>query len=160
NGTVITLSNFFMPPSITGIVPSNTAAGTWIKLTGVNFTNASSVLFNGADAADFVVTNNTIIGAQVPAGVSTGPMSVTTPWGTTNSGNLLFYALPVINSFNPTHGLPGDTVTILGTNFLGTSSVKFAGISAAIVSVANNQIVVRAPTNSPVTAQISVTAPA
>jgi uncharacterized protein (TIGR03437 family) len=43
--------------------------------------------------------------------------------------------LPVITSFSPTSGAPGITVTITGTNFLQTSSVKFNGKNAASFTI-------------------------
>ncbi|MEY2466597.1 MAG: large repetitive protein [Verrucomicrobiota bacterium] len=158
NGSMTSGQIFYLPPAITSFTPTNSAPGTRVTITGSNFTNASSVTFNGV-AASFNVTNNTTIGATVPNGVITGPISVTTPGGTaTSSGN--FYGAPIITDFNPKHGLPGTNVTITGTNFLGTTAVKFFNnINAVITSINNGQIVVTVP-NGAQTGPITIVAPA
>jgi hypothetical protein len=158
NGSMTSSQIFYLPPAITSFTPTNSAPGTRVTITGSNFTNASSVTFNGV-AASFNVTNNTTIGATVPSGVVTGPISVTTPGGTANSsGN--FYGAPIITDFNPKHGLPGTNVTLTGTNFLGTTAVKFFNnINAVITSINNGQIVVTVP-NGAQTGLITIVAPA
>jgi hypothetical protein len=50
---------------------------------------------------------------------------------------------PIITSFTPLQGLPGDTVVISGSNFGSTisgCSVSFNGTSAVVASVSGNQI--------------------
>jgi hypothetical protein len=149
---------FYLPPMILNFAPTNSAPGTTIQINGANFVSATDVSFNGTPAAAFYVTNNTTIGAIVPSGVHTGFISVTTPAGTTNS-NQLFYGVPIIDSFTPTHGLPGTNVTILGDNFQGVTSVKFNGTSAAFSTVDNGTLTAIVPTNS-ATGPISITGPA
>jgi uncharacterized repeat protein (TIGR01451 family) len=152
---------FYLPASITSFSPTNSAPGTRVTITGANFTNATAVSFNGVavPAGTFTVTNNTTLGVTVPGGVTTGPISVTTPAGTAiSSGN--FYATPIITSFVPTHGLPGTNVTISGTNFTGTTAVYFFNSVSAVASVVNNgQINVTVP-NGAQTGPITVVAPA
>jgi hypothetical protein len=158
DGSFTTANLFYLPANITTFTPTNSASGTRVKITGVNFTNASAVTFNGT-AASFVVTNNTTIGATVPAGFSTGPISVTTPAGTTNSSGL-FYAAPVITSFSPTHGLPGTNVVINGSNLLGTSLVKFNGTNASFTAPTNNTSLVAVVPNGAQTGPITIVTPA
>jgi hypothetical protein len=157
DGTSINPNLFYLPASITSFTPTNTAPGTTVKITGVNFTNASAVSFNGT-AATFFVTNNTIIGAIVPAGFSTGPIFVTTPAGTTNSSGL-FYAAPGITSFSPTHGLPGTNVVITGSNFLGATVVRFNGTNATFIPPTNNTTLVAVVPKGAQTGLITVGAP-
>jgi hypothetical protein len=157
DGTFTTANLFYLPASITAFTPTNSAPGTTIKITGVNFTNASAVSFNGT-AASFVVTNNTTIGATVPTGFSTGPISVTTPAGTTNSTGL-FYASPGITSFSPTHGLPGTNVVITGSNFLGATVVRFNGLNASFIPPTNNTTLVATVPNGAQSGPITVGAP-
>jgi hypothetical protein len=149
---------FYVPPMILNFTPTNSAPGTTIQINGANFVGATDVSFNGTPAAAFNVTNNTTIGAIVPVGVHTGPISVTTPAGTTNSDQF-FYGVPIIDSFTPTHGLPGTNVTVLGDNFQGVTSVKFNGTSAAFSTVDNGTLNAIVPTNA-ATGPISITGPA
>ena len=148
---------FYVPPRITSFTPTNSAPGTTVRLSGTNFTGATAVSFNGQPAASFVVTNNNNIGAVVPSGVITGPISVATPAGTTNGAGL-FYGAPVITSFNPTHGAPGTNVTILGTNLLGATAVLFNAISASFTVNNNGAIAAVVPAGAQ-TGPLTVVAP-
>jgi len=157
DGSYTNANNFFLPASISSFTPTNSAPGTRVSIKGQNFIGATAVKFGGVAAA-FNVTNNTSVGATVPANVITGPISVITPAGTATNA-ALFYGLPSISSFTPTHGLPGTSVIISGTNFLGTSAVRLAGLGAAITSVNNTQIKVTVPSGAQ-TGPFTVVAPA
>jgi hypothetical protein len=65
-------------------VPVAGAVGNSILILGNNLTGSSSVTFNGVEAA-FTVESDTYIKATVPAGATTGVVSVVTPSGTLNS---------------------------------------------------------------------------
>jgi hypothetical protein len=158
NGSYTVNQLFSLPPRITSFTPTNGPTGTTVKITGTNFLGATDVTFNGTPATSFVVTNNGVIGAVVPDGVITGPIYVTTLYGTTNSGtNLVFYGAPIISGFTPTHGLPGTNVTILGTNFSGVTAVSFNGTSATF-GVTNGILTTVVPANA-ATGPVSVTGP-
>jgi hypothetical protein len=62
--------------------------------------------------------------ATVPAGATTGPITVTTPFGSaTSSGSFVVLTtngVPTITSFNPTIGVTGTAITVTGTNFEST----------------------------------------
>ena len=47
----------------------------------------------------------------------------------------VFYFTPTITSFTPTTGGSGETITITGTNFIGTTSVTFGGTEATSFTV-------------------------
>jgi uncharacterized repeat protein (TIGR01451 family) len=157
DGSDTNATRFFLPAAITGFAPTNSGPGSRIRITGQNFVGASAVNFNGTPAEGFTVTNNGSIGATVPSGVVTGPISVTTPAGTASSGGL-FYGAPLISDFTPTHGLPGTSVEINGVNFLG-GSVQFNGLNATISSLNNTQIVAIVP-GAATTGPITVIGPA
>jgi uncharacterized repeat protein (TIGR01451 family) len=96
----------------------------------------------------------------VPAGVITGPISITTPGGTANSGTRFFYGVPFVNNFLPTHGSQGTNVTIFGTNFLGATAVKFNGVLAAQpVNVINNGQINTTVPNGATTGLVTVQGP-
>src|SRR5436309_9879173 len=73
-------------PTITSFAPTSGPVGTSVTLSGTNFTGATAVTFNGVSAS-FTVTSATTIQVTVPAGATTGPLSVTTPGGTATSTN-------------------------------------------------------------------------
>lgn len=156
NGTATSAQLFYLPPSITSFTPIGGGAETTIRINGSNFTNATAVSFNGVAAASFYVTNNTTIGAIVPAGVTSGTISVTTPGGTATS-TAIFLGTPSILSFTPTQGLPGTNVVISGLNFTNATAVLFNGIAAASFTVSNNTtiaaIVPTGVTTGPITVQ-------
>src|SRR5262249_14364744 len=72
------------PLAITGISPTSGPAGATITITGSNFSGATAVQFNGI-SADFTVVSPTVITAVVPAGASSGPITVTASAGTVTS---------------------------------------------------------------------------
>ena len=74
------------PPQIASFTPSSAAAGATVTLTGSGFTGATAVSFNGTTAS-YNTVNDTQISATVPAGASTGPISVTTASGTGTSSD-------------------------------------------------------------------------
>jgi cytochrome c peroxidase len=98
--------------------------GTGVTITG--FTGATAVSFNGV-AATFTEGPPGTITTTVPAGATTGPITVTTP----SSGPLVtttrFTVTPTITSFAPAIGAAGTGVTITGTNFIGATDVRFNG---------------------------------
>ncbi|HLK02978.1 MAG TPA: IPT/TIG domain-containing protein [Candidatus Acidoferrum sp.] len=74
-------------PTITAVSPTSGQVGTSVSITGTNFTGATNVKFNGT-AATFSISDASHISTSVPAGATTGPISVVTPGGTaTSSGS-------------------------------------------------------------------------
>jgi IPT/TIG domain len=65
---------------------------------------------------------------------------------------------PTITSFSPASGPVGTTVTITGTNFTGTTSVKFGGTSASFTVVSDTSVTATVPGGA-ATGTIAVTAP-
>ena len=66
------------PPSVTAITPASGNVGSTVTLTGVGLAGVTAVSFNGA-AAQFSVTSASQISATVPAGATSGPVTVTSP---------------------------------------------------------------------------------
>src|SRR5262249_35578554 len=70
------------------------------------------------------------------------------------------YALPVISGFLPTNGSAGVNVTITGSNFLGTTAVRFNGLNSSFTTpISNTSLQAVVPTNAP-TGLINVIPPA
>jgi len=110
--------------SFSPFAPTFGPAGTSVTITG--FTGATAVSFNGATAT-FTEGPPGTITTTVPAGATTGPITVTTA----SSGPLVtttrFTVTPAITSFAPAIGAVGTGVTINGTNFTGATDVRFNG---------------------------------
>lgn len=80
-------------PTIAAFSPSSGGVGTTVTVTGTHFVGVSAVRFNGA-AASFSVQSGTSLTAVVPAGSTTGPVSVTTSGGTAVSGSAFTVTFP------------------------------------------------------------------
>lgn len=81
-GTLFSLATglppFVQTLTVVGVV------GATVDILGTNLTDATGVHFNGV-AAPFTVTSSSLISAAVPAGATTGWVTVTTPSGTLRS---------------------------------------------------------------------------
>jgi hypothetical protein len=87
-GSTLSASNFTVnapPPTISAFNPGSGPVGTAVVITGTNFTNVSSVAFNGKVASSFTVNSGTQITATVASGSTTGKVAVTTSSGTATS---------------------------------------------------------------------------
>ena len=69
-------------PLILGLTPGSGAAGTTVRVTGDNLGMATQVRFNGVAAGAFTIESDTSILTSVPAGATSGRVSVVTPVGT------------------------------------------------------------------------------
>jgi hypothetical protein len=130
-GTVYS-TNFTVipPPQITSFSPTSGDIGSTVIISGSALNQATSVKFNGTEVGslNFQVNTNTIA-AKVPAGATTGVITVTTPAGSaTSTGN--FVVAPLVASFSPASGPIGTPVTISGNNFNNVTGVSFSGIAA------------------------------
>ena len=115
--------------SFSPFAPTFGPVGTAVTITGTTFTGATAVSFNGV-ASPFTVDPSGTITTTVPAGATTGPITVTTA----SSGPLVtttrFTVTPAVSSFAPANGTVGTAVTITGTTFTGVTAVSFNGTSA------------------------------
>src|SRR5205823_13781375 len=101
-----------------------------VTINGSGFINAITTKFNTINTA-FTIVSDDLIVASVPPNATTGRISVITPSGTATSvNNFTIVKPPTITSFSPVIGLAGISVSIAGTNFIGTTDVRFNGISA------------------------------
>jgi len=127
----------FSPPTITAIVPDNGVYNDLITITGTNFANLQAVNIGNSPVLSYTLDSPTQITAHVGLG-STGKVSVSTAYSYVESPTdfTYNYAIPTISSYLPTIAGEGSTIEINGTNFAGTTDVKFGG-----VSVLNFQVV-------------------
>lgn len=138
NGGTTSLNgfNFLLPPALSFFSPTSAGQGTTVTLTGNFFNNASAVSFGSVPASSFVVNGPGSITAVVGPGAS-GNVSITTPGGVTTKTGFTFIPPPVITNFSPVAAATGQTITITGTNFTGTSQVRFGGINVSSFTVVN-----------------------
>ncbi len=141
-------------PIITGFSPGTGRPGTSVIVEGLDFTGATAVAFNGANAA-FAVTAPTQITCLVPDGATTGPITVTTPVGTGLSG-ARFIVVPAITGFTPTNGVAGTRVVIRGANFTDVIAVRFNGEPAGFTNTSPREIATFVPVKG-LSGPISVT---
>ncbi len=103
--------------------PNGGPIGAGVTLYGTGFSTTPSqntVSFNGTAAAVQSATANQIV-TSVPAAATTGPISVTTPFGSATSSTAFSVAAvlgaPLITSFSPGIGTPGTIVAVDGQSF-------------------------------------------
>jgi hypothetical protein len=128
---------YLPPPTITSFSPTSAGTGQTVTLTGTNFTGVTAVSFGGTAATAFTVVSATSITAVVGAG-ATGNVRIVTANGNTNRAGFTFISStppPTISSFSPTSAGTGQTVTITGTNFNGSTAVSFGGTPATSFTV-------------------------
>ncbi len=120
---------------------------TSIGIFGVGFTGASAVSFHGV-AADFTVVSDTYLTATIPAGATTGTVTVTEPSQTLASA-VKFTVLadknpkPAITLLSPSSVTAGSaefTLTVYGTGFMNTSIVNWAGSPLSTTYVSGTEL--------------------
>lgn len=145
-------------PVIEDFSPENGLPGQSVPVVifGANLLSASSVKFNGL-ASGFTATADNVINTTIPAGATSGPITVTSAAGTGTSlvnfvvGPTIDNNPPLAPPFNPMAGTPGEFIYIYGNDFTGVTNVSFNGVLAGSANVhlpANNQVRVRIPTGA------------
>jgi uncharacterized repeat protein (TIGR03803 family) len=87
SGTIYSLNMGLAP--FASLLPNSGTPGKTIEMLGQGFTGTTAVSFNGVSAS-FTVVSDTLLEAVVPAGVTSGPVTVTTPGGVlTSNGNFI-----------------------------------------------------------------------
>ncbi|HXJ06004.1 MAG TPA: IPT/TIG domain-containing protein [Candidatus Acidoferrum sp.] len=149
NGVLFTVTP---PPVITSLNPTSGPVGTVVTVTGTNFgptvgTRTSVVAFNGITARTTSWSDTSII-VPVPAGASSGNVVVSISGISSNGVPFTVTNPPSITSLNPSSGLVGTSVTIVGTSFggtQGTSTVTFNGVTGAPTNWSDTSIAVPVP---------------
>jgi hypothetical protein len=162
SGTGTSSTNFTVisPPTVTSFSPMSGPVGTMVAINGTNFTGATAVKFNGTPATSYTVNSSIRITATVPSGATTGKISVSAAGGTgTSAGSFTVTAgrPPTITNFTPTFGRTGAKITINGTGFTGTTSVKLGAVSAAFTVNSASKITATVPAMSSGRYRFSVT---
>ncbi|MDF2193465.1 FG-GAP-like repeat-containing protein [Paraflavitalea sp. CAU 1676] len=128
---------FAAPPVIGGFSPTLGGKDTLITITGTNFIHLKAVKIGGVDVASYTVVSPTVIRAIAGSG-ATGPVSVTTDFGSYDHGTFTYYEQPVITSFTPESGAKGTVLTITGQHLLGTRTLSVGGYPVVSFLVQSN----------------------
>jgi IPT/TIG domain-containing protein len=99
---------------ITSFTPTSGPVGTSVTLTGTGFTGVSGVSFNGTAATTFTVSSDTQMSATVPAGATTGKISVTNTAGTGTSATSYTVTFSISGTISPASSGSGAAVTLSG----------------------------------------------
>lgn len=163
-GTSVASFIIIYPPVINSFNPQSGQVGTSVTISGANFstTAANNIVRFGSVQATVNSSTDAQINVTVPAGAFTQPISVTVNGLTAYSSspfNIPPPQPPIINSFFPTSGPVGTTVTITGMNFSNIpadNNVMFGGNQATVTAASGTQLTVTVP-NASGNLQISVT---
>lgn len=118
-----------VPPSLTNFSPISGSVGTQVAISGSAFTGTTSVQFGQVPADFFEVVSDSQINAVVAVNTNTGPITITTIGGTSNSSQQFtvtqstsptpaFQSSGSINPASPVVGQPAQ-VTLNVTNVTG-----------------------------------------
>lgn len=138
------------PPTLTSLTPTAGPGATSVTLTGTDFgvaQSTSTVSFNGT-AATPTAWSPTSITTAVPAGASSGPVTVTVGGRTSSALSFTVASPPTLTALSPTAGPVGASVTITGTNFgasQGASTISFNGAVASPSAWSSTSIVAPVP---------------
>ncbi|MBI3684011.1 MAG: IPT/TIG domain-containing protein [Acidobacteria bacterium] len=151
--------------SIQAFSPGSGPVGTTVTILGSGFSTTPSqntVKFNGVTAT-VTSSSNTLIVTSVPAGATTGLISVTNANGTANSATAFTVTAtppaPTISSYTPVMAVSGVPLTVSGTSFLtnpSSNTVKISGTTVSVVSATISSLTVTVPSvcgSGPVTVQ-------
>lgn len=163
-------------PQPSSLAPSSAAAGagpTDVIVTGIGFFITSQITFDGAPAAtvyqDATHLKATLTAAQLANAGSISVRVVNSAPGGGTSAALAFSVnngLPTIATLNPASvasGSPDRTITITGTGFVPTSTVKSNGVLVMTTYVSSTTLNAVVPSNhllNPGSVAITVTNPA
>ncbi|MCX5341135.1 IPT/TIG domain-containing protein [Streptomyces atratus] len=151
-------------PAISSVTPNqgSVEGGNTVILTGTDFTGATSVRF-GTVAAAFLAVSATQATAVAPAGPpGTVDGTITTPGGTSAGIPYTYVAVPVLSSVTPAQGplVGGNSITLSGTGFTGTTSVRFgANAASSFTFVSATQLTAVVSTGGPGPVAVTVTTP-
>jgi len=147
-------------PTIASFTPSGGgAANTYVKITGTFFSTdatKNTVKFGGTTAS-VISANKSEIVTLVPAGASSGKITVTVGASTASSPTDFVVssgkAAPIITKVDPAtgSGADGTEVTITGYNFSATpeeNTVKFNGVVAVPTKASATSLTVKVPSGA------------
>jgi hypothetical protein len=129
NGISKAAGFFFTGPVLNTFSPAAAKTGDIITITGSNFKNIQSVKFGDVEASSFEVVSTTQIKATVGEG-ATGIIKISAALGISEKDGFTYYPKPSVESFTPSNGNAGTSITIKGKNLHLADSVLIGNIPA------------------------------
>jgi len=144
---------YFVPPTITSVSPTYgpTTGNTLITITGTNLSGTTGVTLDGTACTSITNVNATTVTCRTPAKAAglVASIVVTTSVASASISNAFTYiAAPTIASITPSTGNlgGGNTVTIMGTNFIDVSGVTVGGQACTtIITVSPTELYCTVP---------------
>ena len=153
DGTGTSSTNFTVTtngagPVITSFSPTSGPVGTKVTVNGSGFTGTTAVAFNGLTSNNWTLVSDAQLTVYVPAGATTGPISITTGNGSGQSSTNFTVTIPPprVTGFTPTSGRHGQSISILGSNFTGATTVKLGTTATTFTIVSDTKITAVVPT--------------
>jgi RHS repeat-associated protein len=155
--------------SIIEFTPNSGPASTAVTIWGTGYSSTpgnNAVAFNGSSATVTSASENKLV-VTLPSGATTGTITVTVGSSTATSQDPFTVASgsgqPTITGFSPPAVVPGDQLTITGTNFetdAASNVVKLGGgVRGGTLSATTTQLTILVPENVK-GGTVSVTTPA
>ncbi len=131
--------------------------GATIEILGQGFTGTTKVTFNGISAT-FNNVSDTYMTAVVPAGATTGYVSVST-FTTTMKSDRPFLVTPQVLSFTPSSGPVGTSVSVTGVSLTQTEGVGFGDYIPAKFTINSDTSVTAIPQEGAKSGPVGVLTP-
>lgn len=113
------------PPQITGVNPNYAYAGNFMRISGVNLNNLTSLYFEDMPAENYYVLSDTLISGIIPTGAISGNIKLNTFGGYAEYPYNLTYPNILITGVTPISGKYNDSIIISGLNFYRIDKVMF-----------------------------------
>ncbi|WP_022893965.1 IPT/TIG domain-containing protein, partial [Agromyces subbeticus] len=150
-------------PALTSLAPDEgpTAGGTLVTITGTDLAGATEVTIDGASVPFTQVSATEVTFVTPPHAAGAVDVVVTTPGGESNALPFTYVPVPAPTSLNPDNGpeTGGTTVTIIGTDLGGATSVTVDGVEVPFTQVSDTEITFVTPPHAPGEVDIVVTTP-
>ena len=143
------------------ITAAGNCPGTVVTITGTGFVNDGGIVgvsIAGAPAGQIIVGSDTQLFAVTGAGASTGPIVVTTKAGSATASPLpvvypcqstgVAQAAPTLTSVSPQQAKSGKKLKLIGSGFVGVTSVTVAGHPATYAVPGDTLMYVIVPTTA------------
>lgn len=154
--------SFAVTPGISALTPSSGIGGSSLTITGTSFDPqaANNTVTVGGVPATVTDASNTSLTVIVPMMVA-GSYDVKVTVAGQPSAAATFILQPSVSALSTSSGLVGDTVTLTGTGFDGSTSanniVKFGNVTATVTSASTSSLTAVVPEGSSGNAVVNVT---